>query len=135
MGHANARGDADRETDSTATWSLTTLQRVLRSVADTLPQVSTYTIWRVPQEAGYRYGKDRTWCHTGIVQRREAATRGWNQNPTPFVWGGKRAQWRRCARERRLHALGGSGACTRWRPIRRRVPTLDQWRCSRQLTW
>ena len=41
---------------------------------------------------------------------------GWNADPTPFVWGGKRAQRRRRARER--HRLGGSGGYTR-RPIAR----------------
>jgi transposase len=70
---AEFRRTPDREQDGTATWSLTTLQRVLRRAADGLPQVSTYTIWTVLQEAGYRYGKDRTWCHTGVVQRRRKA--------------------------------------------------------------
>lgn len=42
----------------------------------------------------------------------EAAARGWNADPTPFVWGGKRAARRARARERR-HALAGSGAYTR----------------------
>jgi DDE superfamily endonuclease len=42
---------------------------------------------------------------------------GWNADPTPFEWGGKRAARRRRARERR-HRLGGSGGCTR-RPIAR----------------
>ena len=46
-----------------------------------------------------------------------AAVRGWNAAPTPFEWGGKRAERRQRARERR-HQLGGSGACTR-RPIPR----------------
>jgi hypothetical protein len=41
---------------------------------------------------------------------------GWNADPTPFEWGGKRAERRRRARER--HRLGGSGGCTR-RPIPR----------------
>ena len=41
---------------------------------------------------------------------------GWNADPTPFEWGGKRAERRRHARER--HRLGGSGGCTR-RPIAR----------------
>jgi hypothetical protein len=46
-----------------------------------------------------------------------ATVRGWNADPTPFEWGGRRAARR--ARERaRRHPLGGSGACTR-RPIRR----------------
>ena len=46
----------------------------------------------------------------------EAVARHWNEAPTPFVWGGKRAERRRRQRERR-HRLGGSGACTRV-PIR-----------------
>ena len=46
-----------------------------------------------------------------------ATVRGWNADPTPFIWGGKRAARRARGRARR-HALGGSGACTR-RPIRR----------------
>jgi len=46
-----------------------------------------------------------------------AEVRGWNANPTPFVWGGKRAARRQRARERR-HALGGAGGYTR-RPIAR----------------
>jgi len=43
---------------------------------------------------------------------------GWNADPTPFEWGGKRAARRQRARERR-HALGGSGGHTR-RPLPRR---------------
>lgn len=39
----------------------------------------------------------------------DSVTRGWNQNPTPFVWGGKRASRRARARAR-LHQLAGSGA-------------------------
>src|SRR5581483_3492681 len=41
---------------------------------------------------------------------------GWNADPTPFVWGGQRAERRRRARER--HRLGGSGGYSR-RPIAR----------------
>ena len=47
----------------------------------------------------------------------EQAT-GWNADPTPFVWGGKRAARRVRARERR-HALGGAAGYTR-RPVPRR---------------
>jgi hypothetical protein len=56
---------------------------------------------------------------------------GWNADPTPFEWGGKRAARRQRARERR-HALGGSGGYTR-RPLPRRhrpryhLPTPTQW--------
>lgn len=52
-----------------------------------------------------------------------ATVRGWNAQPTRFIWGGKRQQRRWRARQRRhaLHALGGSGAVTR-RPVPRRAP-------------
>ena len=39
----------------------------------------------------------------------EASAQVWNSDPTPFVWGGRRATRRVRARQRR-HALGGSGA-------------------------
>lgn len=62
-----------------------------------------------------------------IISWLEATARGWNRQPTPFVWGGKRAARRTRSRERR-HALGGSGACTR-RPVPRKL-TVDKWRCA-----
>ena len=46
-----------------------------------------------------------------IIAWVEAAARGWNRAPTPFIWGGKRQARRERARQRR-HRLGGSGACT-----------------------
>ena len=52
-----------------------------------------------------------------VMEWLAATVRGWNAEPTPFEWGGKRATRRARSRARR-HALGGSGACTR-RPIRR----------------
>lgn len=52
-----------------------------------------------------------------IIDWLEAAARGWNAAPTPFVWGGKRQARRQRAWERR-HRAGGSGAYTR-RPVRR----------------
>lgn len=54
-----------------------------------------------------------------IIAWLEAAARGWNRNPTPFIWGGKRQARRERARQRR-HAVGGSGARTS-RAIRRRA--------------
>jgi len=60
-----------------------------------------------------------------IIEWLEATVRGWNQHPTPFVWGGRRAARRDRARKRR-HALGHSGACTR-RPVRRRTPITEKW--------
>jgi hypothetical protein len=53
-----------------------------------------------------------------------ATVRGWNADPTPFVWGGKRAARRQRVRERR-HGLGGSGAMTR-RPVCRGRPGACQ---------
>lgn len=46
-----------------------------------------------------------------------AQVRGWNAQPTPFVWGGKRAARRQRARQRR-HVLGGAAGYTR-RPMAR----------------
>jgi hypothetical protein len=54
-----------------------------------------------------------------IIEWLEAAVRGWNKNPTPFVWGGKRAARRDRARKRRQD-LAGSGAYIR--RIRSRTP-------------
>lgn len=72
---------------------------------------------------------------TEIIDWLEAAARGWNRNPTPFVWGGKRAARRIRSRQRRqaLYALGGSGACTR-RPIRRRKTIVEKWQQANQMT-
>jgi transposase len=53
-----------------------------------------------------------------IMEWLAATVRGWNAAPTIFTWGGKRAERRKRARERR-HGLGGSGGYTRC-PIRRR---------------
>ena len=67
------RREPDRKADGTATWSLTTLERSLRKEA--LPRVGKSTIREVLQEAGYRFGKTRTWCPTGIaVRKRKAGT-------------------------------------------------------------
>jgi hypothetical protein len=53
----------------------------------------------------------------------EAAAAHWNQSPTPFEWGGKRAARRRRQHERR-HRLGGSAGYTR-RPTREKRPTTN----------
>jgi transposase len=68
-----ARRPPDRAQDGTATWSLTTLQRALRSAPDGLPTVSTFTILRVLHDAGFTWQRDRTWCETGVVQRKRKA--------------------------------------------------------------
>jgi hypothetical protein len=69
---------------------------------------------------------------TEIIEWFEATARGWNRNPTPFVWGGKRAARRKRSRDRH-HALAGSGAYTP-RPIRRRQTRVDKWQSTNQMT-
>ena len=68
-----------------------------------------------------------------IIAVLEATVQGWNQAPTPFVWGGKRAQRRARSRLRRYTRLGGSGACV-VRPLRPRLTVLQQWRRTCQMT-
>jgi transposase len=70
-----------------------------------------------------------------IMMWLEAAAQGWNQEPTPFVWGGKRAARRARQRQRRqaLQALAGSGACVR-RPVRPRKTILEKWQSTHQVT-
>lgn len=69
-----------------------------------------------------------------IIEWLEAVARAWNQDPTPFEWGGRRASRRERARKRR-HALGGSGACTRRPTLRRRRPTMvEKWQQANQTT-
>jgi transposase len=58
-----------------------------------------------------------------IIDWLEATARAWNRNPTPFIWGGKRAARRSAFRERRRHRLGGSGAFTR-SPIPKKAVAL-----------
>jgi|SRR5262245_22045175 len=61
------------EADGTATWSLSTLRKALRSAPDGLPTISTYTLWRVLHGAGYGYQRTRSWCPTGTALRRRKA--------------------------------------------------------------
>ncbi len=68
-----------------------------------------------------------------IIGWLEATARGWNADPTPFTWHGKRHLRRERSRQRHHHALGGSGACAR-RPVHRRPTALEQWRRSCQVT-
>ena len=60
-----------------------------------------------------------------IIDWLEAATRGWNKDPTPFEWGGKRQERRKRSRLRR-QKQGGSWACTR-RSTRRSKTLLQKW--------
>jgi len=71
---------------------------------------------------------------TEIMNWFEQVAQAWNQHPTPFEWGGKRAARRERSRARR-HALGGSGACTRRPVVRRpRRTIIDKWRDACQVT-
>lgn len=48
-----------------------------------------------------------------IIEWLETTANVWNQQPTPFEWGGRRAARRQRARLRQQqHRLGGSQACT-----------------------
>lgn len=67
-----ARRKPQLETDGTQTWSLMTLRRALREADDGLPGISTHTIWKTLKEAGLDPRKDRSWCETGVVERKRA---------------------------------------------------------------
>jgi transposase len=67
---AEVKRQPERETDGSATWSLSLLQRRLRAAPDGLPNVSTYTIRQVLHEAGWRWQRDQSWCETGTVLRK-----------------------------------------------------------------
>ena len=67
-----------------------------------------------------------------IIDLLESTAEGWNREPTPFEWGGRRAQRRRRERLRRQN-LGGSGARA-IRPPRWRRALASQWQQSCHLT-
>jgi hypothetical protein len=67
-----------------------------------------------------------------IIEWLEAVAQVWNDDPTPFVWGGARAARRERSRNRRL-ALGGSGACVR-RSLYRPGTLLAKWHSACQVT-
>jgi transposase len=58
----------NRQTDQTATWSLSLLKKSLRSKG--LPHVCAETIRMVLHAYGWSYQRTRTWCHTGMAQRK-----------------------------------------------------------------
>ena len=62
----------------------------------------------------------------------EGVARGWNDDPTPFEWGGARTGRRERSRNRR-RALAGSGACAR-RPNRTKQNLVQKWHSACQLT-
>jgi transposase len=67
---AEVRREPDREEDGTASWSLSTLRRALRGAPNGLPELSTYTIWKVLRESGFHWQRTRSWCETGKVKRK-----------------------------------------------------------------
>jgi hypothetical protein len=67
-----------------------------------------------------------------IIDALEATAKGWNQAPTPFIWGGKRHARRLRSRQKR-HALGGSAAYTHG-PVRRQPSVLEKSLASCQVT-
>ena len=69
------------ETDGTAVWSLSSLQKVLRQAPDGLPHVSTYTLWQVLREQQQTPQQNRTWCTTGTVQRKRKDGLVWVTDP------------------------------------------------------
>jgi transposase len=70
---AEVQRTPDRQADQTATWSLMLLRGALRKTE--LPHIAKETIRVVLHEAGYAFGKTRTWCPTGTaVRKRKAGT-------------------------------------------------------------
>ena len=67
-----------------------------------------------------------------IIRLLESTVNGWNQEPTAFEWGGKRAAGRERSRQRR-HLLGGSGAVARG-TMRNGRTLSEQWLSNCQLT-
>jgi hypothetical protein len=73
------RGEEQRIAQSvrsvgTGAWLLAPVQRALRQTTDGLTTVSTYTIWCVVHEAGFRW-TDRSWCETGMaIRKRKGGT-------------------------------------------------------------
>ncbi len=84
-----AQRTPDRKEDATGTWSLSLLQRALRSAPDGLPKVSTFTILYTLHEAGYSWQKDRTWCHTGRTLKKGKDGTVY-QSEDPYAQGKKR---------------------------------------------
>jgi hypothetical protein len=67
---AEARRPPVPAQDGTTTWSLSTLQRALRTASHGLPRVSTPTLWEGLGQAGDRFGRPRSGCPTGRARRK-----------------------------------------------------------------
>lgn len=68
---ATVQRQPDRVQDHTATWSLMLLRHALRNAG--LPHIASETVRETLHEAGYAFGKTRTWCPTGTAQRKRKA--------------------------------------------------------------
>lgn len=68
---AEVQREPERKADQTATWSLMLLRQALRKTE--LPHVAKETIRVTLHEAGYAFGKTRTWCPTGTALRKRKA--------------------------------------------------------------
>lgn len=58
----------------------------LRGAPDGLPEVSTYTIWKVLKEAGFEWQRTRSWGETAKVKRKrkKSGEKWWWRSPTPM---------------------------------------------------
>lgn len=66
-----AQHEPDLGLDGVSQWSLSALQRRLRAESTgEFATVSTYTIWHVLHQSGYRWQQSRSWCKTGTALRR-----------------------------------------------------------------
>ena len=77
-----------RSVDGSATWSLSLLEEKLRETS--LPKVGASTISRTLHQAGYVFGRSRTWCQTGSVlrKRKEGVVRGQDPKTEEKNYGG-----------------------------------------------
>jgi len=67
-----------------------------------------------------------------IITLLETTVQGWNRDPTPFKWGGKRQARRQRSRQRR-YRLSGSGAYAH-QPLRRHPTLTEKWLSNCQVT-
>lgn len=61
------------ERDGMASWSLSSLEKRLRSDSEELSEIGKTTIWGILKENGFSWQKDRTWVKTGRVLRKRKA--------------------------------------------------------------
>jgi transposase len=64
------RRTPDLAQDGTTQWTISTLQKALRTAPDGFPTISTWTIFHALREAGWSCQKDGSWCEAGQVERK-----------------------------------------------------------------